>query len=77
MRRLLARHLRHTAATSRLSTVPAVVAAGLRASAHDQRVFDDLVEIGLGRGTVTPRLARGLLSSLATRSSAPHPSVTQ
>ncbi len=77
VRRLLARHLRHTAATSRLSTVPAVVAAGLRASAHDQRVFDDLVEIGLGRGTVTPRLARGLLSALATRSSAPHPSVTQ
>ena len=55
LRRLLARHLRHTFVTSRLSNAPAVVDAGIRAAARDQRVFDDLVEIGLGRGILTPR----------------------
>jgi flavin-dependent dehydrogenase len=67
VRRLLGRHLRHTAVTSRLSTVPAVVDAGIRASARDQRVFDDLVEIGLGQGLLTARLASGLGRSLSTR----------
>jgi geranylgeranyl reductase family protein len=67
VRRLLGRHLRHTAVTSRLSTVPAVVDAGIRASARDQRVFDDLVEIGLGQGLLTARLAGGLGRSLSTR----------
>ncbi len=76
VRRLLARHLRHTSVASRLSTVPAVVDAGIRAAARRQQVFDDLVEIGLGQGTITPRLAGGLLSGLAARSRAPHPLVT-
>ncbi len=64
VRGLLGRHLRHTFATSRLSTVPAVVDAGIRAAARSQRVFDDLVEIGLGQGLVTPRLVSGLTDSL-------------
>jgi geranylgeranyl reductase family protein len=76
VRRLLARHLRHTSVASRLSTVPAVVDAGIRAAARRQSVFDDLVEIGLGRGTITPRLAGGLLAGLASRSREPHPLVT-
>lgn len=76
VRRLLARHLRHTSAAARLSTVPAVVDAGIRAAARHQRVFDDLVEIGLGRGTITPRLAGGLVAGLAARSRDPHPLVT-
>ena len=67
VRRLLGRHLRHTTVTSRLSTVPAVVDAGIRASSRDQRVFDDLVEIGLGQGLLTARLAAGLGRSLTTR----------
>jgi hypothetical protein len=67
VRRLLGRHLRHTALTSRLSTVPAVVDAGISAAARDQRMFDDLVEIGLGQGLVTPRLAGGLVRGLGTR----------
>ena len=62
VRRLLARHLRHTSVASRLSRFPTVVDAGIRAAAGHQRVFDDLVEIGLGRGTITPRLAAGLLA---------------
>ena len=64
VQRLLARHLRHTFTSSRLSTVPAVVDAGIRAAAGDQRVFDDLVEIGLGRGVITPRLVHGLVRNL-------------
>jgi menaquinone-9 beta-reductase len=64
VRRLLGRHLRHTSVTSRLSRVPAVVDAGIGAAARSQRVFDDLVEIGLGQGLVTPRLATGLMGQL-------------
>jgi geranylgeranyl reductase family protein len=63
VRGLLGRHLRHTAVCSRLSTAPAVVDAGIHAAARDQRVFDDLVELGLGRGPITPRLLRGRLSA--------------
>ncbi len=65
VRALLATHLRHTTVTSRLSSVPVVVEAGLRAADRDRRVFDDLVEIGLGRGRITPRLAVGLARGLA------------
>jgi flavin-dependent dehydrogenase len=65
VRRLLAHHLRHTSVASRLSRVPAVVDAGIRSAARDQRVFDDLVEIGLGQGLITPRLAAGLARHLS------------
>jgi menaquinone-9 beta-reductase len=61
---LLARHLRHTAVASRLSRVPAVVDSAVRAAGSRPDVFDDLVEIGLGRGTITPRLAHGLVVGL-------------
>ena len=67
VRALLGRHLRHTFATSRLASLPPVLEAGVHAAARDQAVFDDLVEIGLGQGLVTPRLARGLLRGLGTR----------
>ena len=50
VRRLLVRHLRHTAAASRLVTIPRVTSAGIRAAAGDQRIFDDLVELGLAQG---------------------------
>ncbi len=75
VRGLLARHLRHTFVTSRLSAVPRVVDAGIRAAARDQRVFDDLVEIGLGQGVLTPRLAGGLLRGLVPRSPDQHTTV--
>ncbi|HLS41015.1 MAG TPA: geranylgeranyl reductase family protein [Ornithinicoccus sp.] len=64
VRRLLARHLRTTAALSRLSTVPGLLPAGLRAAAADQGVFEDLGEIGLGRGVATARMLRALLASI-------------
>ncbi|GAA1932300.1 geranylgeranyl reductase family protein [Nocardioides hwasunensis] len=64
VRRLLARHLRHTWTASRLSGSPRVVDAGIRAAARDQHVFDTLVEIGLGGGRIDARLAGGLVRSL-------------
>ncbi|MFI5728927.1 NAD(P)/FAD-dependent oxidoreductase [Kribbella sp. NPDC051587] len=61
VRKLLGRHLRHTALTAYLTNSPHVLTRGIRAAAADQTVFDDLVELGLADGTITPRLLRGLL----------------
>jgi geranylgeranyl reductase family protein len=63
VRGLLGTHLRHTDAASRLVSVPVVVGAGLSAAARDQRVFDDLVELGLGRGRLRARTVRGLIAA--------------
>ena len=71
VRRLLAAHLRHTWLVSRLARRPEVLDAGLRAAARSTPVFDDLVEIGLGRGRVTPRLAAGLAVQLTRPRPAP------
>ncbi|HET9383157.1 MAG TPA: geranylgeranyl reductase family protein [Streptomyces sp.] len=65
-RRVLQPHLRHTALAARLARGTRVVAAGLRASAADQRVFDDFVELGLARGRLTPAVALGLGRALLT-----------
>jgi menaquinone-9 beta-reductase len=48
-----------------LSRHSRVLEAGLRASTADQRVFDDLVELGLARGRITTSVARGLVRELA------------
>ena len=64
VRSLLASHLRHTAAVSRLLPVPGILPSGLRAAAADQRVFDDLVELGLGRGHLTPAVVTGVLRNV-------------
>jgi geranylgeranyl reductase family protein len=63
VRGLLGRHLRHTAATATLQRIPGVSAAGVRAAARDQGVFDDLVEMGLGRGTLTRRVVVRLVAA--------------
>ncbi len=68
VRTRLGSHQRHTAAVARLSSVPALVTVGIRAAAGDQAVFDDLVEVGLASGRVTPRAVRGLVSSGVRRS---------
>ncbi|WP_205473672.1 geranylgeranyl reductase family protein [Nocardioides sp. SYSU D00038] len=60
-------HLRHTAAAALLSRRPVVLDAGLRASQRDQRVFDDLVELGLARGRLTPAVLGGLARALVVR----------
>jgi flavin-dependent dehydrogenase len=64
VRPVLARHQRHAAAAASLCRHGAVLEAGLRASAADQHVFDDLVQLGLARGTITARLVRGLAREL-------------
>lgn len=61
VRALLAGHLRHTALAARLATTGPVLERGMRVAAADQRVFDDLVELGLGRGRITPHVVRALL----------------
>ncbi len=66
VRTLLASHLRHTATAARLTAIPAILGAGIRAAEHDQRVFDDLVEVGLGRGLLTRRTVTGLVRNWRT-----------
>ena len=66
----LGRHLRHTDLVSRLARHHLVVASGVTAASREPMVFDDLVELGLGRGLLTPRVLAGLLTaapSLALR----------
>lgn len=69
---LLAGHLRHVAAAAWLSHHGSVIDAGLRASTTDQRVFDDLVELGLARGRITTAMARGLVRELASATRSGH-----
>lgn len=64
IRRLLDRHLHHTWAAARLSRRPTIVEAGIVAASRDRRNFDALVELGLGDGRITPRLAVGLAAGL-------------
>jgi menaquinone-9 beta-reductase len=46
----LGRHLRHSGVATRLTRRPWVVDAAIRAAARDQRVFDRMVDLGLGDG---------------------------
>lgn len=64
VRRLLGRHLKHTALAARLARGPVVLTSGMQAAAADQRVFDDLVELGLGRGRLTGTVVRALVASV-------------
>lgn len=76
VRALLGRHLHHTWAAARLSARPGVLDAGIRTARRDRRSFDALVELGLGDGRITSRLAAGLVRDLARGSMAllPHDS---
>ena len=67
-RALLRAHFRHTNLARRLCFSDRVLDAGLGAAARDQRVFDDVVELGLGTGRITTTIARGLLLGLAAGS---------
>ena len=66
-RKVLAAHQRHIAVAAQLSRAGWVLDAGIRASAADQRVFDDIVELGLARGRLTGAVVRAL-SGKAVRS---------
>jgi geranylgeranyl reductase family protein len=51
----LGAHLRSTSAASQLSRWPRLMDAAFRAAAEDGRVFDDVVDLGLADGRLTPR----------------------
>jgi flavin-dependent dehydrogenase len=75
VRRLLGTHLKHTWTAARLSRSGLVVDAGIRAAARDRRVFDTLVELGLGDGRIDARLATGLVRDLARRTRVDRPTM--
>jgi len=61
LRRRLGRHLGHTTALSTVTArVPGLLPAGVAAAAADPGVFDDLVDLGLGRGLLTGRTLSGV-----------------
>jgi flavin-dependent dehydrogenase len=75
LRARFGRHQRHIGLLARATRAPAagrggpgrgrrLVGAALVAAQHDQRVFDDLAELGLAEGPLTPRVALGLLAQL-------------
>jgi flavin-dependent dehydrogenase len=68
LRAELGRHLRHTTLLARLTARPALVDAGIAAARRSPRAMEALVELGLGRGLITPALVGGLARQL-TRSS--------
>jgi geranylgeranyl reductase family protein len=55
LRRRLGNHQRSSSAASWVSRWPAVMDATFRAAAADQRVFDDVVHLGLADGRLTAR----------------------
>ena len=67
VRAALAGHLKHVAAAAWLLGRPVLMEAGVRAAADDQRVFDDLMNMGLGQGRLTAPVLRGLALSAMTR----------
>jgi menaquinone-9 beta-reductase len=68
--RALGRHLRHAAVLARAIHAPALAEAGLGAAAGSQRLFDALVELGLGQARITPRLLAALPAGLLRARSA-------
>jgi geranylgeranyl reductase family protein len=67
LRAELGHHRAHVRAAALAIKAPAVVEAGVTAARRSGPVFDALVELGLGRGTITPRLAAGLAGGLIAR----------
>ena len=55
LQRRLGRHLRHSSTASLASRWPALMDAVFRAADDDQRVFDDVVALGLADGRLTAR----------------------
>ena len=66
-RRRLGRHLRALGAGVAVSRWPRVMDAVLRAAARDQRVFDDVVALGLADGRLTARTLAAAVPQLLPR----------
>ncbi|MCU1599662.1 MAG: NAD(P)/FAD-dependent oxidoreductase [Frankiales bacterium] len=60
LERELGRHLSHTRLLSRVTAHSRVLNAGVRAVDAEPAAFHALVEVGLGRGLITPGLVRAL-----------------
>ncbi|MET7420668.1 geranylgeranyl reductase family protein [Dactylosporangium sp. NPDC005555] len=67
LRARLGRHLRHSRAAALLGGRQWIVNAAVRAADARQAVFDDLIELGLGDGTLTPRTIGAIARSTVTR----------
>lgn len=64
VRAALGAHLRHSALAAKLCRNGPLLDAGVRAAEADQQVFDDLVDLGLAGGKITPALLRRLTRHL-------------
>lgn len=64
VRAALGAHLRHSALAAKLCRNGPLLDAGVRAAEGDQKVFDDLVALGLAGGKITPALLRRLTRHL-------------
>jgi geranylgeranyl reductase family protein len=64
LRHRLGRHLRHSRLVARLTSRARVVDASIRAAARDQRVFDSIVDLGLGDGLLSARTLAAIARSL-------------
>jgi menaquinone-9 beta-reductase len=64
LRRRLGRHLRHSTVAARLTSRARVVDATIRAAGRDQRVFDAIVDLGLGDGRLTGRTLAAIARNL-------------
>ncbi|HCB07257.1 MAG TPA: hyaluronate lyase [Nocardioides bacterium] len=67
VRKQLGTHLKHTFVASRLAEHAVIVDGGIRVARRDRRVFDELVELGLGDGRISGRLVRGLVAGLGRK----------
>ncbi|WP_432830432.1 geranylgeranyl reductase family protein [Dactylosporangium sp. CA-092794] len=67
LRRRLGAHLRHSRAAAALSSQRWIVDAAVRAADRDQRVFDALIELGLGDGRLTPRTLASVAAATLNR----------
>ena len=65
LRAHLATHLAHTRAASAVAGRDALLLAALRACARSPRVFEDVAELGLARGRLTPAVLAGIGAQLA------------
>lgn len=64
---LLGKHLKHTWAASRLAEYPTLVEGGIRVAGRDGRVFDEIVDLGLGDGRISRRLVGQLAGGVARK----------
>ena len=60
LRAHLATHLAHTRAAAAVAGHDALLVAALRACARSPRIFEDVAELGLARGRLTPAVLAGI-----------------